>query len=104
MLRNKPRKVNIAAIPFRIRNNFRRLPNRFLLSDNDDNEKMVQKDFEDDNISGEEYNEYGDGDDDLEQRSDDDHIEQRSDNGDDLEQRSNDDHLEQRSDNDHLEQ
>ncbi|GES87158.1 hypothetical protein GLOIN_2v1776429 [Rhizophagus clarus] len=65
---------------------------------------MVQKDFEDDNISGEEYNEYGDGDDDLEQRSDDDHIEQRSDNGDDLEQRSNDDHLEQRSDNDHLEQ
>ncbi|GET60727.1 hypothetical protein GLOIN_2v1790377 [Rhizophagus irregularis DAOM 181602=DAOM 197198] len=34
---------------------------------------------------GEEYNEYGDGDDDLEQRSDDDHIEQRSDN----EQRSN---------------
>ncbi|CAB5363453.1 unnamed protein product [Rhizophagus irregularis] len=85
MLRNKPRKANIAAIPFRIRNNFRRLPNRFLLSDNDDNEKMVQKDFEDDNISGEEYNEYGDGDDDLEQRSDDDHIEQRSDN----EQRSN---------------
>ncbi|GET66769.1 hypothetical protein GLOIN_2v1790377 [Rhizophagus irregularis DAOM 181602=DAOM 197198] len=104
MLRNKPRKANIAAIPFRIRNNFRRLPNRFLLSDNDDNEKMVQKDFEDDNISGEEYNEYGDGDDDLEQRSDDDHIEQRSDNGDDLEQRSNDDHLKQRSDNDHLEQ
>ncbi|UZO14048.1 uncharacterized protein OCT59_005519 [Rhizophagus irregularis] len=104
MLQNKPRKANIAAIPFRIRNNFRRLPNRFLLSDNDDNEKMVQKDFEDDNISGEEYNEYGDGDDDLEQRSDDDHIEQRSDNGDDLEQRSNDDHLEQRSDNDHLEQ
>ncbi|GBC52268.2 hypothetical protein GLOIN_2v1790377 [Rhizophagus irregularis DAOM 181602=DAOM 197198] len=85
MLRNKPRKANIAAIPFRIRNNFRRLPNRFLLSDNDDNEKMVQKDFEDDNISGEEYNEYGDGDDDLEQQSDDDHIEQRSDN----EQRSN---------------
>ncbi|GBC50165.2 hypothetical protein GLOIN_2v1790377 [Rhizophagus irregularis DAOM 181602=DAOM 197198] len=96
MLRNKPRKANIAAIPFRIRNNFRRLPNRFLLSDNDDNEKMVQKDFEDDNISGEEYNEYGDGDDDLEQRSDDDHIEQRSDN----EQRNdNDDDLEQRSNN-----
>ncbi|UZO08768.1 uncharacterized protein OCT59_029020 [Rhizophagus irregularis] len=96
MLRNKPRKANIAAIPFRIRNNFRRLPNRFLLSDNDDNEKMVQKDFEDDNISGEEYNEYGDGDDDLEQQSDDDHIEQRSDN----EQRNdNDDDLEQRSNN-----
>ncbi|GES83653.1 hypothetical protein GLOIN_2v1790377 [Rhizophagus clarus] len=91
MLRNKPRKANIATLPFRIRNNFRRLPNRFLLSDNDDNEKMVQKDFEDDNISGE--------DDDLEQRSDDDHIEQRSDNGDDLEQRSDDDHIEQRSDN-----
>ncbi|GET61082.1 hypothetical protein GLOIN_2v1776429 [Rhizophagus irregularis DAOM 181602=DAOM 197198] len=92
MLRNKPRKANIAAIPFRIRNNFRRLPNRFLLSDNDDNEKMVQKDFEDDNISGEEYNEYGDGDDDLEQRkqrSDNDHLEQRNDNDDDLEQRSN---------------
>ncbi|GES85969.1 hypothetical protein GLOIN_2v1776429 [Rhizophagus clarus] len=105
MLRNKPRKANIATLPFRIRNNFRRLPNRFLLSDNDDNEKMVQKDFEDDNISGEEYNEYGDGDDDLEQRSDDDHIEQRSDNGDDLEQRSDDDHIEQRSDNgDDLEQ
>ncbi|GES98209.1 hypothetical protein GLOIN_2v1776429 [Rhizophagus clarus] len=96
MLRNKPRKANIATLPFRIRNNFRRLPNRFLLSDNDDNEKMVQKDFEDDNISGEEYNEYGDGDDDLEQRSDDDHIEQRSDN----EQRNdNDDDLEQRSNN-----
>ncbi|GES72470.1 hypothetical protein GLOIN_2v1790377 [Rhizophagus clarus] len=105
MLRNKPQKANIATLPFRIRNNFRRLPNRFLLSDNDDNEKMVQKDFEDDNISGEEYNEYGDGDDDLEQRSDDDHIEQRSDNGDDLEQRSDDDHIEQRSDNgDDLEQ
>ncbi|GES91467.1 hypothetical protein GLOIN_2v1790940 [Rhizophagus clarus] len=105
MLRNKPRKANIATLPFRICNNFRRLPNRFLLSDNDDNEKMVQKDFEDDNISGEEYNEYGDGDDDLEQRSDDDHIEQRSDNGDDLEQRSDDDHIEQRSDNgDDLEQ
>ncbi|GES88262.1 hypothetical protein GLOIN_2v1790940 [Rhizophagus clarus] len=87
---------NIATLPFRIRNNFRRLPNRFLLSDNDDNEKMVQKDFEDDNISGEEYNEYGDGDDDLEQQSDDDHIEQRSDN----EQRNdNDDDLEQRSNN-----
>ncbi|GES75244.1 hypothetical protein GLOIN_2v1790940 [Rhizophagus clarus] len=96
MLRNKPRKANIATLPFRICNNFRRLPNRFLLSDNDDNEKMVQKDFEDDNISGEEYNEYGDGDDDLEQRSDDDHIEQRSDN----EQRNdNDDDLEQRSNN-----
>ncbi|GET02877.1 hypothetical protein GLOIN_2v1776429 [Rhizophagus clarus] len=84
MLRNKPRKANIATLPFRIHNNFRRLPNRFLLSDNDDNEKMVQKDFEDNNISGEEYNEYGDGDDDLEQQSND-HIEQRSDN----EQRSN---------------
>ncbi|GES84133.1 hypothetical protein GLOIN_2v1790377 [Rhizophagus clarus] len=92
ILRNKPRKANIATLPFRIRNNFRRLPNRFLLSDNDDN----AKDFEDDNISGEEYNEYGDGDDDLEQRSDDDHIEQRSDN----EQRNdNDDDLEQRSNN-----
>ncbi|GES88586.1 hypothetical protein GLOIN_2v1776430 [Rhizophagus clarus] len=67
MLRNKPRKANIATLPFRICNNFRRLPNRFLLSDNDDNKKMVQKDFEDDNISSEEYNEYGNGDDDLEQ-------------------------------------
>ncbi|GES74296.1 hypothetical protein GLOIN_2v1790377 [Rhizophagus clarus] len=96
MLRNKPRKANIATLPFRIRNNFRRLPNRFLLSDNDDNEKIVQKDFEDDNISGEEYNEHGDEDDDLEQRSNDDHIEQRSDN----EQRNdNDDDLEQRSNN-----
>ncbi|GET04796.1 hypothetical protein GLOIN_2v1790940 [Rhizophagus clarus] len=80
MLRNKPRKANIATLPFRIRNNFRRLPNRFLLSDNDDNEKMVQKDFEDDNISGE------DDDDHIEQRSD---NEQRNDNDDDLEQRSN---------------
>ncbi|GES75795.1 hypothetical protein GLOIN_2v1790940 [Rhizophagus clarus] len=96
MLRNKPRKANIATLSFRIRNNFRRLPNRFLLLDNDDNEKMVQKDFEDDNISGEEYNEYGDGDDDLEQRSDDDHIEQRSDNE---QQNDNDDDLEQRSNN-----
>ncbi|GES87167.1 hypothetical protein GLOIN_2v1790377 [Rhizophagus clarus] len=96
MLRNKPRKANIATLPFRICNNFRRLPNRFLLSDNDDNEKMVQKDFEDDNISGEEYNEYGDGDDDLEQRSDDDHIEQRSDNE---QQNDNNDDLEQRSNN-----
>ncbi|GES82480.1 hypothetical protein GLOIN_2v1790940 [Rhizophagus clarus] len=96
MLRNKPRKMNIAILPFHIRNNFRRLPNRFLLSDNDNNEKMVQKDFEDDNISGEEYNEYGDRDDDLEQRSDNDHIEQRSNN----EQRNNnDDDLEQRSNN-----
>ncbi|GES82459.1 hypothetical protein GLOIN_2v1790377 [Rhizophagus clarus] len=68
MLRNKPRKANIATLPFRIHNNFRRLPNRFLLSDNDDNEKMRS-----------------DNGDDLEQRSDDDHIEQRSDN----EQRSN---------------
>ncbi|GET03715.1 hypothetical protein GLOIN_2v1790377 [Rhizophagus clarus] len=57
MLRNKPRKANIATLPFHICNNFRRLPNRFLLSDNDDNEKMVQKDFEDDNISGEDDNE-----------------------------------------------
>ncbi|PKC53787.1 hypothetical protein RhiirA1_478569 [Rhizophagus irregularis] len=73
MLRNKPRKANIAAIPFRIRNNFRRLPNRFLLSDNDDNEKMRS-----------------DNGDDLEQRSNDDHLEQRTDN----------DHLEQRNDND----
>ncbi|GES98551.1 hypothetical protein GLOIN_2v1487024 [Rhizophagus clarus] len=40
ILRNKPRKANIATLPFCIRNNFRRLPNRFLLSDNDDNEKM----------------------------------------------------------------
>ncbi|GET04799.1 hypothetical protein GLOIN_2v1790940 [Rhizophagus clarus] len=109
MLRNKPRKANIATLPFRIRNNFRRLPNRFLLSDNDDNEKMVQKDFEDDNISGEDDDDHieqrSDNGDDLEQRSDDDHIEQRSDNGDDLEQRSDDDHIEQRSDNgDDLEQ
>ncbi|GES83497.1 hypothetical protein GLOIN_2v1776429 [Rhizophagus clarus] len=80
MLRNKPRKANIATLPFCICNNFRRLPNRFLLSDNDDNEKMVQKDFEDDNISGE------DDDDHIEQRSD---NEQRNDNDDDLEQRSN---------------
>ncbi|CAB4391672.1 unnamed protein product [Rhizophagus irregularis] len=82
MLRNKPRKANIASLSFRIRNNFRRLPNRSLLSDNDDNEKMVQKDFEDDNINGKDY------DDDLEQQSDDDDLEQQNDD-DDLEQRSN---------------
>ncbi|GES82122.1 hypothetical protein GLOIN_2v1776429 [Rhizophagus clarus] len=75
MLRNKPQKANIATLPFCIHNNFRRLPNRFLLSDNDDNEKIVQKDFEDDNIS--------------EQQSDNDHLEQRNDNDDDLEQQSN---------------
>ncbi|CAB5180020.1 uncharacterized protein OCT59_007413 [Rhizophagus irregularis] len=73
MLQNKPRKANIAALPFCIRNNFRRLPNRFLLSDNDDNEKMRS-----------------DNGDDLEQQSNDDHLEQRTDN----------DHLEQRNDND----
>ncbi|GES99936.1 hypothetical protein GLOIN_2v1776430 [Rhizophagus clarus] len=87
MLRNKPQKANIATLSFRIRNNFRRLPNRFLLSDNDDNEKMVQKDFEDDNISGEEIMKSND--DHLEQRSDNDHLEQRNDNDNDLEQRSN---------------
>ncbi|CAB5296035.1 unnamed protein product [Rhizophagus irregularis] len=96
MLRNKPQKANIASLPFRIHNNFRRLPNRSLLSDNDDNEKMVQKDFEDDNINGE------DDDDDLEQQNDNDNLEQSDDN--DLEQQSYDDDLEQQSDDDDLKQ
>ncbi|CAG8682111.1 7128_t:CDS:2 [Rhizophagus irregularis] len=48
MLRNKHQKANIATLPFRIRNNFRRLvPNRFsqpqdvILSDNDSIEIML---------------------------------------------------------------
>jgi hypothetical protein len=53
-------------LPFRIRNNFRRLPNRFLLLDNNDNEEILQKDFEDDNINDKEYNEDGNKDDGLE--------------------------------------
>lgn len=84
MLRNKPRKTNI-AVPFRIRNNFRRLPNRFLLSNNG-NETMLQKDYEDDNVND---------------RSDDDHLQQQSD--DDFEQRNleqrSDDNLERRNNN-----
>ncbi|GES80436.1 hypothetical protein GLOIN_2v1790940 [Rhizophagus clarus] len=66
MLRNKPRKANIATLPFRIRNNFRRLPNRFYYRI-----MMTMKKCDDDHI---------------EQRSD---NEQRNDNDDDLEQRSN---------------
>jgi hypothetical protein len=66
MLRNKPQKTNISTLPFRIRNNFRRLPNRFLLLDNNDNEEILQKDFEDDNINDKEYNEDGNKDDGLE--------------------------------------
>ncbi|CAB4443409.1 unnamed protein product [Rhizophagus irregularis] len=92
MLRNKHRKANIATLPFRIRNNFRRLPNRFsqpqdvILSDNDSIETMLQ-DFEDGNVNGEEHNNDGDNHDYLEQRGDDDYFEQ-----------SDDDHLGQRSD------
>jgi hypothetical protein len=130
MLRNKHRKANIATLPFRIRNNFRRLSNRFfksqdILSDNEESETMLQKDSEDDNVSGKEHNtvnESSDDDDRLEQRSDDDgyleqrledsYSEQRSSDG-YLEQQSNNGYLEQRSDNvyfdqqsddDHLEQ
>lgn len=94
MLRNKHRKANqFATLPFRIRNNFRRLPNRFsqpqdiiTLSDNDSSETMLQ-DFEDGNVNGEEHNNDGDDYDYLEQRGDDDYFEQ-----------SDDDHLGQRSD------
>jgi hypothetical protein len=92
MLRNKHRKANIATLPFRIRNNFRRLPNRFsqpqdvTLSDNDSSETMLQ-DFEDGNVNGDEHNNDGDDYDYLEQRGDDDYFEQ-----------SDDDHLGQRSD------
>ena len=91
MLRNKHRKANIATLPFRIRNNFRRLPNRFsqpqdvILSDNDSSEIMLQ-DFEDGNVNGEEHNNDGDDHDYLEQRDDDDYFER------------SDDHLGQRSD------
>ena len=67
--------MNIATLPFRIRNNFRRLPNRFLLSDNDGSETMLQKDFKDDNVNGKEHNENSDDNDQLEQRSDNDHLE-----------------------------
>ena len=56
--------MNIATLPFHIRNNFRRLPNRFFqpqdvtLSDNDSSETMLQ-DFENGNVNGEEHNNDG---------------------------------------------
>jgi hypothetical protein len=75
MLRYKHRKANITTIPYRIRYNFRRLPNRIsdILSDNYGSETMLQKYSEDDNVCGEEHdNENSYDDDDLEQRSDND--------------------------------
>ncbi|CAB4416622.1 unnamed protein product [Rhizophagus irregularis] len=78
ILQNKHRKANIATLPFRIRNNFRRLPNRFsqpqdvILSDNDSIETMLQ-DFEDSNINGEEHNNDGQRSD-LEQHEESDYL------------------------------
>jgi hypothetical protein len=108
MLRNKHRKTNIATLlPFRIRNNFRRLPNMFpqpqdILQDNSDT--MLQ-DFEDD-VNGEEHSNNGDDHDYLEQRSDDGYLEQNDDNDDLDDDDDDDDHdyLEQRSDDGYLEQ
>ena len=63
MLRNRYRKANTAILPFRIRNNFKRLPNRFskpqdILSDNDGGEIMLQGDPNDDNVDGEDHDNY----------------------------------------------
>src|ERR1700722_11837882 len=73
MLRNRYRKANTATLPFRIRNNFKRLPNRFskpqdILSDNDGGEIMLQGDpnddnyedidNDDDNVDGEDHDNY----------------------------------------------
>ena len=63
MLRNRYRKANTATLPFRIRNNFKRLPNRFskpqdILSDNDGGEIMLQGDLNDDNVDGEDHDNY----------------------------------------------
>lgn len=98
MLRSRYRKANTATLPFRIRNNFRRLPNSFseskvILSDNNDNERMLQEDFEEDN-----YKDSHEEDDDLEQRSEmsqdfDDNV----DGGDHSYDDSDDDDLEQRN-------
>ncbi|GES99544.1 hypothetical protein GLOIN_2v1776429 [Rhizophagus clarus] len=65
MLRNKPRKANIATLPFRI-------PAKKQRSDNGDD---LEQQSNDDHIE-----QRSDNGDDLEQRSDDDHIEQRSNN------------------------
>ena len=69
MLRNRYRKANTATLPFRIRNNFKRLPNRFskpqdILSDNDGGEIMLQGDPNDDNVDGEDHDNYEDSDND----------------------------------------
>src|SRR6266498_4043871 len=116
MLRHKYRKANNAAtLPFRIRNNFRRLSNRiYILLGNDGSEKMLQ-DFndranseehncEDINNDGDNLEHQSDDDDDyLEHQSDDDddYLEYQSDDdGDYLEYQSNDDgdYLEYQSD------
>ena len=100
MLRNKHRKTNIATLlPFRIRNNFRRLPNMFpqpqdILQDN--NSDTMLQDFEEDDVNGEEHSNNGDDHDYLEQRSDDGYLEQ-SDDDDDFDDDDDDDHLGQRS-------
>src|SRR6266542_1899735 len=105
MLRHKHRKANNAAtLPFHIRNNFRRLPNRiYILSGNDGSEKMLQ-DFND-RANSEEHNceDINNDGDNLEHQSDDDddYLEYQSDDdGDYLEYQSDDDgdYLEYQSD------
>src|SRR6266536_2994806 len=93
MLRNKYRKTNTATLSFRIRNNFKRLPNRFskpqdILSDNDDGEIMLQEDSNDNNVDSEDHNNYEDSD------NDDDNVDGKDHNYED----SNNDEL--RSNND----
>ena len=63
MLRNRYRKANTATLPFRIRNNFKRLPNRFskpqdILSNNDGGEIMLQGNSNDDNVDGKDHDNY----------------------------------------------
>src|SRR6266542_203319 len=83
MLRHKHRKANNAAtLPFRICNNFRRLPNRiYILSGNNGSEKMLQ-DFND-RANSEEHNceDINNDGDNLKHQSDDDddYLEYQSD-------------------------
>jgi hypothetical protein len=116
MLRNKYRKANTAStLPFRFRNNFKRLPNRFsksqdILSDNDGDETMLQEDFNDDNVDSEVHDNFEDsdnGDDNVDGEVHDNYED--SDNDDDsvdgevhdnYESNGNDDDLEQQSNND----
>src|SRR6266498_3225187 len=106
MLRNKYRKANTATLPFRICNNFKRLPNRFskpqdILSDNDDGEIMLQEDSNDDNVDGEDHDNYEDSDNDDDNVDGEDHDNyEDSDNDDD--NVDGEDHNYEDSDNDEL--